>query len=431
MTKVKYDPILDALREDDTGAGGGGGDDDANELIAATPFTTTTMPDPFTAEDTTVMLWPTDVNEVMAFGLEGDTYPRWAFYPDGQAGIYMGRGQDLGVAAGNFYVGGSNGNIMIWNPYGTGNGIEFNVSDSSPISKFESHQNDGSWTLTGVNGLVMGTNSAPLTLTDASAGSHDITVDAVPNLLNDGNAVGIQPATNPTAITDISNPITGSGTMRFVQWPVDTVMLATGIEGDDFPRWLFSVDASDGLYFGDGTYDPYTDGCNLYADGANLKLQSFNGAVNLFPATGFAVNVGGDTGLHIISPSIPLTLTDEASGSHNLTVDSVDGLLYDGSPIAGGGGSGITRTRTVTSAGFTAGNTALTDYVYLIAGAHTPTMPAAASNSNRYTFKNNHSANVTVTAGGTDTVEGVASYSLAPGESIDLISDNTSNWNII
>lgn len=95
-----------------------------------------------------------------------------------------------------------------------------------------------------------------------------------------------------------------------------------------------------------------------------------------------------------------------------------------------GSSSGITRTVTVTSGSATAGSTAATDYVYMIAGAHTMSLPAASGNTNRYTFKNNHSANVTIDTVGVETIEGAASISLAPEEAVDIISDGT-NFRII
>ena len=91
----------------------------------------------------------------------------------------------------------------------------------------------------------------------------------------------------------------------------------------------------------------------------------------------------------------------------------------------------IGRTVVVTTGGYTAGATAKTDYVYLIAGAHAGVLPTASGNTNRYTFKNNHSATVTLTADGSETIEGGASVSIAPGNSIDLISNGTSAWSII
>jgi hypothetical protein len=92
--------------------------------------------------------------------------------------------------------------------------------------------------------------------------------------------------------------------------------------------------------------------------------------------------------------------------------------------------SGITRSVTVTSGNVTAGNTTTTDYVYLVAGAHTVSLPAASGNTNLYTIKNNHSANITVDTVGAETIDGTASISLAPEESVNIISNGT-NFNII
>jgi hypothetical protein len=98
--------------------------------------------------------------------------------------------------------------------------------------------------------------------------------------------------------------------------------------------------------------------------------------------------------------------------------------------INGGGGGGITRSVITTSGSGTMGSTALTDYVYLVSGAHTMTLPTAVSNTNRYTVKNNHSAAVTVNTTSAQTIDGSATISIQPSDSRDLISDN-SNWYII
>jgi len=94
------------------------------------------------------------------------------------------------------------------------------------------------------------------------------------------------------------------------------------------------------------------------------------------------------------------------------------------------GGSGITRTIVTTSGSITLGSAALTDYVYLVAGLHTMSMPAAAGNTNRYTVKNNHSVAITVDTAGAENIEGAASISVQPEDSVDIISDLT-NWYII
>ena len=93
-------------------------------------------------------------------------------------------------------------------------------------------------------------------------------------------------------------------------------------------------------------------------------------------------------------------------------------------------GSGITRSITVTSGNVTAGDTADVDYVYLVSGAHTVTLPTAVSNTNRYTVKNNHSVNITIGTTSAQTIDGTTTISLAPEESVDIISTNT-NWSLI
>lgn len=98
--------------------------------------------------------------------------------------------------------------------------------------------------------------------------------------------------------------------------------------------------------------------------------------------------------------------------------------------MSGGGGSGITRTIVVTSGNVTAGSTASIDYVYIVSGAHTVTLPTAVGNENLYTIKNAHSASVAVATTSLQTIDGVTSASLIPDQSISVISDG-SNWNIV
>jgi hypothetical protein len=160
----------------------------------------------------------------------------------------------------------------------------------------------------------------------------------------------------------------------------------------------------------------------------------------------FRLDPTSPSGLSVLTP--PVTQNRRSQGNGYIT-DNISGLLIAGTNVTitgngtkaspysiastggGGGGSGITRTVTVTSGSFTAGSTSATDYVYLHAGAHNATLPTASSNSNRYTFKNKHSAAVTVTRAGADTIEGGTSISVPVGASVDLISDGTSAWSVI
>ena len=92
-----------------------------------------------------------------------------------------------------------------------------------------------------------------------------------------------------------------------------------------------------------------------------------------------------------------------------------------------GGGSGITRSINSVNVNTTAGNTALTDYVYLCTGTINLTLPSATGNANSYTIKNNGTGVVTVVGtidGGTNAVLSVQ-YT-----SITVVSDGTS-WSVI
>lgn len=127
----------------------------------------------------------------------------------------------------------------------------------------------------------------------------------------------------------------------------------------------------------------------------------------------------------------PINMSGNKITNLGTPTDGTDAVTKDyADSIVGGGGSGITRSVVVTSGNFTAGATALTDYVYLVAGAHTPTMPTAVGNTNRYTIKNNHSAAITVGTTSSQTIDGVTTVTIAPENSIDLISNNA-NWSII
>lgn len=138
------------------------------------------------------------------------------------------------------------------------------------------------------------------------------------------------------------------------------------------------------------------------ADGTHASQHAVGGADSVFPA-------------------------DPGSDKFLMWDDSESTLVW---ADASGSGSGITRSVVVTSGSATAGNTALTDYVYLVAGAHDITMPTAVSNTNRYTIKNNHSADITVNTTSSQTIDGSLTITIAPEDSVDLISDG-SNWFVI
>lgn len=166
-----------------------------------------------------------------------------------------------------------------------------------------------------------------------------------------------------------------------------------------------------------------------YIDGVTSAIQT---QLNAKAADADVVHDTGDetiAGVKTFS-SDPL-IPDEAYGAgwNGSLEPATKNALYDKIETLGGG-SGITRTIVSTSGSATMGSSASTDYVYFVTGAHTMSLPAAAGNTNRYTVKNNHSANITIDTAGAETVEGAASISIAPQESVDIISNGT-NWFVI
>ena len=96
----------------------------------------------------------------------------------------------------------------------------------------------------------------------------------------------------------------------------------------------------------------------------------------------------------------------------------------------GGSGSGIIRSINSVAVDTLAGSAPTTDYVYLVSGTTTITLPTAVGNSNLYTIKNVGTGIVTVAFTGGETGDGETTL-IMPVQytSIDLVSD-TANYNI-
>lgn len=100
------------------------------------------------------------------------------------------------------------------------------------------------------------------------------------------------------------------------------------------------------------------------------------------------------------------------------------------SATGGGGGAGITRSINSVSTPTAAGNSSSVDYVYLVSGTTTITLPDAAGNTNLYTVKNVGSGVVTVDTTSSQTIDGSLTITLpVQYTSVDIESD-TANWNI-
>jgi hypothetical protein len=91
-------------------------------------------------------------------------------------------------------------------------------------------------------------------------------------------------------------------------------------------------------------------------------------------------------------------------------------------------GSGIVREIDAVAVDTAAGATAGTDYVYLVSGTTTITLPTAVGNENLYTVKNVGVGVVTIDTTGGQTIDGGATVSLpVQYTSVDIIS-NGADW---
>jgi len=100
---------------------------------------------------------------------------------------------------------------------------------------------------------------------------------------------------------------------------------------------------------------------------------------------------------------------------------------------SGGGSSvaGTVRSINNVSTSQTMASVAGTDYVYIASAGVQLTLPSANAITNQYTIKNISPSSVLVSRDGADTIENDTNLILATQyTSVDLISDQTSNWNI-
>ena len=109
-----------------------------------------------------------------------------------------------------------------------------------------------------------------------------------------------------------------------------------------------------------------------------------------------------------------------------LTADSTQttGVKWGSAPTT------FTRSVATTSTPLTAGAAAKTDYVYLVSGTTTITLPTAVGNTNRYTVTNTGSNTVTVATTSAQTINGSSTATLPIANmSLDFVSDGA-NWHV-
>ncbi len=145
--------------------------------------------------------------------------------------------------------------------------------------------------------------------------------------------------------------------------------------------------------------------------------------------------------LELVSGTVDYTL-EQATGEKVWAQYLLDGteaisILDDGSLyllgdlFSGGGGGGIARVVTAVSSPTLAGNAEDTDYIYLVSGTTTLTLPSAVANTNVYTVKNVGVNTVTIATSSAQTIDGSGTAPMpVPNTSLTLVSDGA-NWNVI
>lgn len=150
------------------------------------------------------------------------------------------------------------------------------------------------------------------------------------------------PVANSAGVTveTADDPVNG-GTMTVLTFPEDQAAIAIKVAGDDFPRWFLTSDSADGLYIGDGTYDPYTgEGMGLWIDGAgfsNFKggagavLRSDTGEIDIDAGTSVKLTAHG---AGTVEAQSPFVASDTALFQNGLTTAPGFGVVLGTGALA-------------------------------------------------------------------------------------------------
>lgn len=120
-------------------------------------------------------------------------------------------------------------------------------------------------------------------------------------------------------------------------------------------------------------------------------------------------------------------VNDDATG---LIVYVDDARIADVTEIVSNTSTRISRSVSIVTTAQTLAAVANTDYVTFIGSGGAPTLPTAVGNTSKYTIKNIHTANITITTTSSQTIDGSTTITLIPNSSIDVLSDGA-NWRII
>jgi len=295
--------------------------------------------------------------------------------------------------------------------------------------------------------IQIGNNTTPShSLTLASAG-NGLAIHNQTDQLTNYERMVLSKATN---VFTIYTENSGTGTQRNMRWGDSTeyleVVPSASSGNPKFNLTRTTASSASVLYIGHA-------GMNL-SSGSQYALQvnptvtqsgtaGYNGIlVNVVESsTGSGLKrllnlqVGGTSKMFVANDGSAtftgdVTVPDEAYGAgwdgslevptKNSVYDKIESMSA---------GSGITRSISTITTPTTAGDTPLTDYVYLVDNT-TLTLPTAVGNTNRYTVKNVGTTDITIDTTSSQTIDGTTTIVIASEESVDLISNNT-NWLII
>lgn len=157
----------------------------------------------------------------------------------------------------------------------------------------------------------------------------------------------------------------------------------------------------------------------------NLLAQKGGGNMNR------NIAIGGN--VSVLSKYTDINIKAGANMTISYTTNPVTKYTDITFASSGGGSSvgGTVRSINNISTSQVAGDTAGTDYVYICSAGINLTLPTAVANTNQYTIKNISNSSVLVTTDGSDTIDTDTNIIMPlKFTSVDLISDQTSNWNI-
>lgn len=162
----------------------------------------------------------------------------------------------------------------------------------------------------------------------------------------------------------------------------------------------------------------YTGGTNILVNGQTISLTGqvavANGGTGASTLTGVLIGNGTSAVTGVTGTASQLLRRNSGNSAYEFFTP-----VYN------------SRTVTVVSANTTAAAAAYTDYVYLVSGVSTITLPTAVGNTGKYTVKNTGTNTVTINTTSSQTIDGSTSVTIAVRyTALDFISDG-SNWNII